>query len=102
VQYRALRDDLVLWGDHEVRTDAIEQWLHRGVLYRRAQENRREFEGDGRAADHGRELLCGGERVVQEKIGDLGELFDELCAFLGGQVDGRGWYLVRFDDIDTV
>jgi hypothetical protein len=42
-----------------------------------------------------------GVRVVQEKIGDLvvnlGKLLNELCAFLGGQFEGRGWYLVRFD-----
>ena len=41
-----------------------------------------------------------GERVVQEKIDDLvvnlGKLLDELCAFLRGQLEGRGWYLVRF------
>ena len=47
-----------------------------------------------------------GERVVQEKIDDLvvnlGKPLDELCAFLRGQLESRGWYLVRFDDIDAV
>ena len=56
--------------------------------------------------DPGCELLCEGERVIQEKIGDLivglGKLLDELCALLGGQFEGRGWYLTRFDGIDTV
>ena len=32
---------------------------------------------------------------------DLSKLLDELSALLGGQLEGRGWYPVRFDDIDT-
>ena len=40
-----------------------------------------------------------------EKIGDLvvdlSKLLDELSALMGGQLEGRSWYLVRFDDIDT-
>jgi hypothetical protein len=56
--------------------------------------------------NRGSEVLCGWERVVQEKIGDLvvdlGKLLDELCALLGGQPEGRGSYLIRFDDINIV
>jgi hypothetical protein len=56
---------------------------------------------DGRAPDRGSELLCGGERVIQEKIGDvivnLSKLLDELSVLLGGQLEGKGWYIVRFD-----
>ena len=29
-------------------------------------------------------------------------LLDEFSALLGDQLEGRGWYLVRFGDIDTV
>jgi hypothetical protein len=51
-------------------------------------------------------LLGRRERVIQEEIGnlvvDLGELLDELCALLVGQLKGRGWDLVGFYDINTV
>ena len=47
----------------------MDERLYCGVLHRR--ESRRKFDRDGRARDRGSELLCGRERVIQEKIGDL-------------------------------
>jgi len=62
--------------------------LHRRVLYRGAQEDRGELQGDGRTADRLGQLCVGRERVVQEKLGDflvdLRELLDQFCALLGG------------------
>jgi hypothetical protein len=44
----------------------------------------------------GSESFRKGDLVV-----DLNKLLDKLSALLGGQLECRGWYLVRFDDIDT-
>jgi hypothetical protein len=48
----------------------------------------------------GSEVLCGGESVVPEKISDLsinlGKVLNELSVFLGGRLEVRDWYLVRF------
>src|SRR6266576_3879237 len=83
---RIVRKDLTLRRTCEVRTNTIEEWLHRSVLDGRAEEYRRELERNGRPPDRRCELCVGRERIVKEKfrdfVVDLRELLDQLCAFL--------------------
>ena len=85
---RIVRKDLTLRRTREVRTNTVEEWLHRSVLDSRAEEYGRELKRDGRTPDRRCELYVGRQRIVKEKIRDFVvdfcKLFDQLCAFLSG------------------
>lgn len=80
--------DFTLRRTREVRTNTIEERLHRSVLDGRAEEYGRKPERDSRPPDCSCELCVGGQRIIKEKfrdfVVDFGELFDQLCAFLSG------------------
>jgi hypothetical protein len=101
-----MRNNLTLCRIRKIRTDAIKQRLHGGILYRRAQEDRRKFQRDCSTPDSCGELRVGWECIIQNNFGnfviDFGELLDKFCAFLACNFENRCWDLLGFNDLDAM
>ena len=86
--------------------NTTEEWLHCGVLYCRAEEHRRELQQDGHTPDRCGQLCVGRERIVKEKVHDIiinfCNLFNQLGAFLGGQLEHGSWELIGFNNVDAM